>query len=104
MRKLLELLRSSLPFVTQPVLLMHARQDEYPMKGSMPLICDRLGTPKKELLWLEGSGHVITLDAQRETVFRASADFINKVERSLDSSNSTSESKPEEDITLMALK
>jgi carboxylesterase len=104
LRKLLDLMRTSLPSVTQPVLLMHSRQDEYPMKDSMSLIFDRLGTPNKEVLWLDGSGHVITLDAQRETVFRASADFINKVEKSQGAGISTSKSTPEQDIALMTPK
>jgi hypothetical protein len=28
------------------------------------------------MLWIEGSGHVITEDARREIVFRAAADFL----------------------------
>jgi hypothetical protein len=31
-------------------------------------------------MWIEGSGHVITEEPQRETVFRAAADFITRVE------------------------
>ena len=80
LRKLLRIMRDSLPKVKVPVLLMHSRQDVYPIKDSMPLIFERLGTQDKECLWLEGSGHVITMDAQRETVFRASANFIRRVE------------------------
>jgi esterase/lipase len=35
------------------------------------------------MLWIEGSGHVITEDAQRETVFRVAADFLTAPEHAL---------------------
>jgi carboxylesterase len=78
--KLLELMRAGLPHVAQPVLLIHSKQDDYPRGDSMPLIYEKLGSLDKEALWIDGSGHVITLDAQRETVFRAAAAFINRLE------------------------
>jgi carboxylesterase len=77
---LLAEMRAILPQVKVPVLLMHSRDDQYVPPNSMPSIYDRLGSPDKRMLWIEGSGHVITEDARRETVFKAAADFFAAIE------------------------
>jgi carboxylesterase len=76
LHQLLAEMRAGLSQVRVPVLLMHSRDDRYVPPASMPSIHERLGSPGKRMLWIEGSGHVITEDAQRETVFRAAADFL----------------------------
>ena len=35
--------------------------------------------PTKQMLWVEGGGHVITEEPTREMVFKAAADFIDRV-------------------------
>jgi len=35
---------------------------------------------RKEKVLIAGSGHVLTRDAQRETVFKAAAEFIHSLE------------------------
>jgi len=75
-------MRAALPLVTIPVLLMHSRQDTDGKDfdpDSMQKIFDHLSSRDKHMLWIEGSGHVITRDAQRQQVFKAAADFINRV-------------------------
>jgi carboxylesterase len=76
LNKLIHQMQSSLPLITSPVLLMHSRDDDYVIKDSMTRIYDGLTTPVKSMLWLEKSGHVITRDGQRLTVFKAAADFV----------------------------
>jgi len=66
--RLLEEMRASLPHVRVPALIMHSRHD-----GAIPFahaqeIYDRLGSADKELVFIEGSGHIITEDTQREQV------------------------------------
>jgi carboxylesterase len=78
--KLLKEMRSALPQVKMPVLLMHSRDDRYVEPQSMPPIYDGLGSTDKEMLWIEKSGHVLPRDAQRETVFKAAADFVRRIE------------------------
>jgi len=46
----------------------------------MPLIYEHLPNIDKQMLWIEGSGHVITRDAQREQVFEAAAGFVHRIE------------------------
>ena len=48
----------------------------------MQQIYNRLGTSDKQMLWVEGGGHVITEEPTRETVFKAAADFVKRVSRS----------------------
>jgi carboxylesterase len=80
LNKLLGVMHTALPQIQEPVLLIHSRDDNYVVKDSMQQIYDHLGTPDKQMLWIEGSGHVITRDAQRQVVFKAAADFVLRVE------------------------
>jgi carboxylesterase len=80
LNKLLSIMHSALPKIQVPVLLIHSRDDNYVVKDSMPQIYEHLGTSDKQMLWIKGSGHVITRDAQRQTVFKAAADFVRRVE------------------------
>ena len=73
-------MRTSLPQIQVPVLLIHSKDDDYVLSDSMPNIYDNLPAQHdKEMLWIEGSGHVITRDAQRQTVFKAAADFVHRI-------------------------
>ena len=72
-------LNLTLPKVNVPVLLMHSKDDAYVSSENMPNIYERLGTSDKEMLWLTGSGHVVTRDAARAQVFEAASAFIRRV-------------------------
>jgi carboxylesterase len=63
-----------------PVLLVHSKDDTYVPSDSMPRIHESLGTTDKQMVWVSGSGHVITRDAAREQVFEAAAAFLRRVE------------------------
>jgi carboxylesterase len=78
---LLGVMRESLPKVQAPVLLIHSRDDHYVVEGSMQSIYNALGAADKEMMWIEGSGHVITEEPQREVVFKAAADFVQRVSK-----------------------
>jgi carboxylesterase len=80
LNKLLKEMRGALPHVKVPVLLTHSRDDKYVDPQSMPAIYNKLGSIDKEMLWIEKSGHVLPRDAQRETVFKAAADFVRRIE------------------------
>jgi len=78
---LIEEMQASLPKIKVPVLLIHSRDDKTAPPEDMQKIYDALGTPDKQMMWVEGSAHVITEDAQRRRVFEAAADFVKKVSR-----------------------
>lgn len=77
-QKLLAEMRASLPVISAPTLLMHSRNDGGITPENMEKIYLTLGCTDKEMLWFEDSGHVLTRDAERENVFRAAAEFIEK--------------------------
>lgn len=82
LKKLLAEMRAALPNVNVPALLIYSTDDIYLPLGSensMNYIYNHLGSARKEKLLLAGSGHVLTRDAQRQTVFRAAAEFIHSL-------------------------
>jgi carboxylesterase len=82
LKLLIEEMHTALPKINVPVLLIHSRDDDYVVQDSMQQIYNRLGTSDKQMLWVEGGGHVITEEPTRETVFKAAADFVKRVSRS----------------------
>jgi carboxylesterase len=76
---LLDLIRHTdglLPFVDRPALLLQARRDRTVRPDSANHIYRRLASRDKQLVWLERSGHVATLDVEHEQVFRRIGDFF----------------------------
>jgi carboxylesterase len=82
LRDLLVEMRSALPRVSAPALLIHSKDDGSvrPEEGHVEQIFAALGSQDKQVLWIEGSGHVITRDAARYQVFQAVADFIQRID------------------------
>ena len=74
-RSLYELLRLSrrgfaaLPRVKAPTLMVQSREDNRIPPDAALRVYDALGPREKELVWLEGCGHIITVDFGRERVF-----------------------------------
>lgn len=79
LNKLLTVMRTSLPLIKVPVLLIHSQDDRYVVKDNMPLIYNALTISDKQMLTIHGSGHVITRDAKREEVFDAAARFLDRI-------------------------
>ena len=68
-----------LPKIHVPVLLIHSRNDDYVIKDSMQQIYAHLTTTDKQMLWVEGGGHVITEEPTRQAVFKAAGDFVERI-------------------------
>jgi carboxylesterase len=77
--KLLQLLREQLPLLRAPALLMHAVEDRGVSPENARSIYSLVGSDEKELVWIENSGHVITLEPARGQVYELAADFVEKV-------------------------
>lgn len=75
--ELAKLMQESLPKINVPVLLIQSRGDKVIEPNALDLLSEHLATSRKETLWLEKSGHVITLDVEREIVYRKVADFFS---------------------------
>lgn len=65
-----------LPTVTSELLIMQGRQDHTVQPRSAQYIYDRVASKEKNIVWLEESGHVITIDIEREQVFTEVSKFL----------------------------
>jgi carboxylesterase len=74
--RLLVLMRTTLPRVNVPVLLIQSKDDHPVIRAGMPKIHARICSLQKQMLWVEGSGHTLTEEPQRQKVFQAAADFM----------------------------
>jgi len=77
--RLLDLFRQQLPMLNAPVLLMHAVEDQGVSADNARSIYAGVGSTEKELIWIENSGHVITLEPARMQVYDLAADFVEQV-------------------------
>lgn len=74
--------KGSLSQVRAPILVIHGRQDHTVHPDNAQYIYDNVGSTDKDLLWLERSYHVVTLDYEKDLVAERITRFIE--ERSAD--------------------
>jgi carboxylesterase len=68
--------RERLGAVHAPALLFVSRQDHVVKTGNTQLVYDSISSIDKEIVWLEKSYHVATLDYDRDLIFERSAEFF----------------------------
>jgi len=73
---LLRRMRRDLSKITTPVLFIHSLVDDLAPYQHLQYNFDRIGSQDKRMIVLEYSDHVLTLDRDRETVFKAAAEFV----------------------------
>jgi carboxylesterase len=66
----------ALPHVSAPTLVVQSREDNRISAASATEAFERLGAAEKELVWITGAGHVITVDYGRERVFELAAGWL----------------------------
>lgn len=72
-----------LPNVKAPTLMIQSREDNRVPPAAAQRAFDRIGTADKELVWLAGAGHVITVDYGREQIFQRVVDFFARHRRAV---------------------
>jgi carboxylesterase len=77
--KLIRTMRHHLPRVTAPALLIYSRGDAAVPPSHAEALHRALGSARKEIFWVENSGHVLTRDAERGRVFEAVSDFVRRI-------------------------
>ena len=78
-RELLRLqndVRSLLPHISAPLLLLQGRQDRLVSASAAPQIIAKVASIDKELIGLENTGHMVSVDSERQEVFIRCAAFI----------------------------
>lgn len=81
---LLSLIKSvtdGLPRLEKPLLIVQSKKDRTVLPNSGSYIYQHAGSAEKELFWLEDSGHLVTLDMERELVFKKIIEFIGSHDR-----------------------
>jgi len=78
-RALQRIVTAELGQVAQPLLLYVSRQDHVVPPGNAAFIAERAGSTDVEVVWLERSYHVATLDCERKLIFDGSLAFVRRV-------------------------
>ena len=67
-----------LPTVTAPALILQSTEDHVVPPGNGPHVLEKLGSEDKELVWLENSYHVATLDNDADLITERTIRFIHE--------------------------
>jgi carboxylesterase len=68
----------SLPKGTSPTLMVQSREDNRISTDAAQRAFDLIGSADKQLVWINGAGHVITVDYGREHLFETVADWLER--------------------------
>ena len=71
--------RSDLPLVTAPLMLLHSRQDHVVEPSNAALVLAGVSSQDRTEVWLENSFHVATLDHDAELIEERSIEFVHRV-------------------------
>ena len=82
LRELLSEMRTALPLVRVPALIIQSKQDGSVTPQNAEQIFSSLGSQDKQLFWVENSGHVIPREPDRQLVFLKIDEFIQRVQNS----------------------
>jgi carboxylesterase len=88
---LLAEMRQELQNISVPVLLLHAPKDRGVPASNAQKILEQLGTNEKRLDWIENSGHVMTLEPSRRTVYRLAGEFVDSIANSVSQGSKSNE-------------
>ncbi len=75
---LLKHIREELGKVTTPTLLIHSRLDRTIHYSNLQYIYDHIASQQKQMVVLENSYHVISIDVEKETVFQNIYTFMSE--------------------------
>ena len=81
LRDLLTELRSRLPIITAPTLLIHSLADEMIPLSNFDTIYREIGAAHKEKLILQYSGHLVTEDVEQAQLFARVSKFVEETTR-----------------------
>jgi len=76
MLRLLKIIRKKLPQTKQPVLIFKSKEDHVIPRVSALYTLKKISSSQKELIWLENSYHVATMDFDKELIAEKSIEFI----------------------------
>ncbi|MCK8817981.1 alpha/beta fold hydrolase [Natroniella sulfidigena] len=74
--KLMKLAKNNLEQVECPTLIIQSHQDQTVKPVSAEMIYNQVASQEKDILWLEESGHVVTLGPEKELVHQRIIEFL----------------------------
>ncbi len=74
-----KIIKKELPFVKNPILILHAREDDMASIKNAQYVLKNIGSQDKALIVLEDSYHMITIDNEKEKVASEAAQFIERL-------------------------
>ena len=77
--ELAQVVKGLLPSVAEPILILQSKNDAVVSESSVTCIRDHVQSADRTVLWLESSGHVITLGPEKQKVFDAVLAFVRRV-------------------------
>ncbi len=83
--RLLVHMRAELAKVTAPTLLIHSHADRAVPIDNMAKIFENLASEDKTMIDIQESQHLITLEPERDEVYQAAANFIQRISGRMDS-------------------
>jgi carboxylesterase len=78
MIKLTKLVVSNLNKVNQPQLIFKSKEDHVVPLKNVQFTIDRISSKEKEVIWLENSYHVATMDFDKDLICEKSLEFVEK--------------------------
>lgn len=77
--KLMKMTKHDLSKTNSPILVFQSREDHVVPISNGPYVMEHVASADKELVWLENSYHVATLDNDKDEIARRSIEFINRL-------------------------
>lgn len=77
-REVIQHTKDRLEDVYEPALVVQSKHDDVINPESADIIYDNLSSDEKDYMWLEKSGHVPTIDVEKELLFERLLEFINE--------------------------
>lgn len=77
LQSLIRHVEEKLPDVKTPILVVQSKHDHTVKPESGSYIFENVGSRHKEMRWFERSGHLISLDMERDEAFKVIADFLH---------------------------
>jgi carboxylesterase len=71
--------QQSIPEITQPILIFQGRRDQTVDPEGAQYLYNRVNSMDKQLIWLDKSGHIITLDVEWEIAAEKTTEFIQRL-------------------------
>ncbi len=76
--ELIKLTERDIAKITAPILIFTSREDHLSPPANGPFILEHVSSQDKELVWLENSYHVATLDYDKDEIIKRCVEFVNE--------------------------